>query len=184
MKKKHTPQSVLNLSNHVVNRWFVKVGSNVDSSNTSGIYILLQSSMIFMAHILGDVSEVMSSPVITVSPDQSLSTTTQRLLNEEVGSIVVTTETLELEGIVTKTDLLEGYARCETPSEQPISDMMSTSVVTIEPDRPLSTAARRLDNNGIKHLVVVNDSDILNELGPTTKKLIEQVPPTNNKDTD
>lgn len=111
-----------------------------------------------MPHILGDVSEVMSSPVITVSPDQSLSTTTQRLLNEEVGSIVVTTETLELEGIVTKTDLLEGYARCETPSEQPISDMMSTSVVTIEPDRPLSTAARRLDNNGIKHLVVVDDS--------------------------
>ncbi|ERG91518.1 MAG: putative signal-transduction protein containing cAMP-binding and CBS domain protein [Haloquadratum walsbyi J07HQW1] len=145
-----------------------------------------------MAHIIGDVSEVMSSPVITVSPDQSLSTTTQRLLNEEVGSIVVTTETVELEGIVTKTDLLEGYARCETPSEQPISDMMSTSVVTIEPDRPLSTAARRLDNNGIKHLVVVSDSvegiltttDILNELGPTTKKLIEQVPPTNNKDTD
>ena len=61
-----------------------------------------------MPHILGDVSEVMSSPVITVSPDQSLSTTTQRLLNEEVGSIVVTTETVELEGIVTKTDLLEG----------------------------------------------------------------------------
>ena len=80
----------------------------MDSSNVSGIYILLQSSVIFMPHILGDVSEVMSSPVITVSPDQSLSTTTQRLLNEEVGSIVVTTETLELEGIVTKTDLLEG----------------------------------------------------------------------------
>jgi CBS domain-containing protein len=35
---------------------------------------------------------------------------------------------------------------------------MSTSVATIDPDRPLSTAARRLDNNGIKHLVVVDDS--------------------------
>jgi CBS domain-containing protein len=134
-----------------------------------------------MTHILGTVSDAMSSPVITVPPDRSLADAADRLLDEGVGSAVVTTE--RLEGIVTKTDLLAGHTVCETPTGEPVSRVMSSPVVTVRPDQPLSAAARRLDENGIKHLVVVEEgvegvlttTDILNQLAPTTTKLVDQV---------
>lgn len=134
-----------------------------------------------MTHILGTISDAMSSPVITVPPDQSLADTADRLLDEGVGSAVVTTE--RLEGIVTKTDLLAGHTMCETPAGEPVSRVMSSPVVTVQPDQPLSAAARRLDEDGIKHLVVVDEgvegvlttTDILNQLAPTTTKLVDQM---------
>ncbi|MFT4880503.1 MAG: signal-transduction protein with cAMP-binding, CBS, and nucleotidyltransferase domain [Salinirussus sp.] len=134
-----------------------------------------------MTHILGTVSEAMSSPVITVPPDRSLTDAAEQLLGEGVGSAVVTAETLE--GIVTKTDLLAGHSACDDPAGQPVSRVMSSPVVTVQPDQPLSAAARRLDDNEIKHLVVVDKgvegvlttTDILNQLAPTTTKLVDQV---------
>ncbi|SDG27750.1 CBS domain-containing protein [Halorientalis regularis] len=134
-----------------------------------------------MGHIIGTVSEVMSTPVITAPPARTLTAVTEQLLEEGVGSVVLATETPD--GIVTKTDLLAGHSTYDAPAEQPVSAVASTPVVTIHPDQPLSTAARRLDERKIKHLVVVDQgiegvvttTDILNQLGSTTTGLLNEV---------
>jgi len=136
-----------------------------------------------MGHIIGTVQESMSSPAETVTRDTSVATASQVVATDEIGSLVVTGGT-QL-GVVTKTDLLSVVAGEGDPETTSVRAVTSSPVVTIAPDAPLSKAASRMDKNGIKHLIVVNDgpvgvlttTDVVAALAPDTEALVNEFLP-------
>jgi CBS domain-containing protein len=132
-----------------------------------------------MGHVLGTVREAMSSPARTVAPGDSVAETAGMLTDHGIGSAVVVEESPV--GIATKSDLLAVIARGEDPTAVPVGAVMSEPVVTVHPDARLSTAASRMDDHGIKHLVVVDDglegvlttTDIVAAFGPDTAAIVE-----------
>ena len=97
------------------------------------------------------VSLYMSSPVHFVRPNDTLVHAQRKLREHSVTSLAVIDDDDELVGVVTRTDLLrigrmqagvrEGASLLVLPS-RPVEKIMTTDVVTVNPDDPLARAAK------------------------------------------
>jgi CBS domain-containing protein len=63
-----------------------------------------------------------------------------------------------IEGVVTETDVVASVARATDP-ETPITEVMSSPVVTVRPTESIGTAGRRMAKNGVKKLPVTEKGD-------------------------
>jgi len=101
------------------------------------------------------VSEIMSSPVVTVTQDTTVAEAAGILADEHVGSLVVGEDIIE--GIVTETDIVRAVGDGRDLSETTVADIMSDPVVTIRPHEAVRTAGERMGHNGVKKLPVTED---------------------------
>jgi CBS domain-containing protein len=130
-------------------------------------------------HALGTAREATSSPTRTVPPDDSVAEAARRLTGHAIGSVVVVEGSPA--GIATESDRLAVVARGGEPAAVPVGAVMSEPVVTVHPGARLSTAAARMDDHGIRHLVVVDGgpagvpttTDIVAAVGPNTAAIVE-----------
>lgn len=103
------------------------------------------------------VARVMSSPVKTLSPDATVVDAAQLMDEHGFGGVVVTDEDDSIEGIITETDIVglvaEGAAEI---ADQPVSEYMSSEVVTASATDTLRDAADAMIENDIRRLPVVN----------------------------
>ena len=103
------------------------------------------------------VSEIMSSPVKTVTADTSIADAAGILAEEHIGSLVVGTDIIE--GIVTETDIVRAVGAELDLAATPISEIMSDPVVTIRPHEAVHVAGERMGHNGVKKLPVTEDGE-------------------------
>jgi CBS domain-containing protein len=117
------------------------------------------------------VEESMSTDLVTCQVDTSLQNSVGCMLRNRVGSVIV----LEAEtpvGIVTETDTIHaGYVTERPFTDIPIRKVMSNPLITISPKKTLRRATQRMDEDGVKKLVVVEDMDLLGIL--TTQDIVE-----------
>ncbi|MFC6827138.1 CBS domain-containing protein [Halopelagius fulvigenes] len=113
------------------------------------------------------VARLMSSPVHTVSPDTLVETAAQTMLEEGVGSVVVTDEEDGLLGILTSTDFVRIVAERHPKDETPVSEYMSTDVVTTTAQEPITAAADTMIERGVHHVPVVDDGTVIGMITTT-----------------
>lgn len=107
------------------------------------------------------IDEIMTEPVRSVTADTPTREVAAILFEEGIGSVVVG----PADGIVTKTDLLAGIR--ENRLEAPVSELMTTPVVTISRDTDLQTAIDRMNEYEIKRLVVEAGGDAVGVVSTT-----------------
>ena len=100
------------------------------------------------------VRDVMSTPLVTISPKATLVEAATRMREENVSALLVPTTEL---AIVTSTDVLDAVAAERDPVTVTVADVMTESVETVPPDLRLTEAAAMMENFGISHLPVVDD---------------------------
>ncbi|WP_336023776.1 CBS domain-containing protein [Halobellus salinisoli] len=100
------------------------------------------------------VRDVMSTSLVTTSPDATLVEAATRMRSEEVGALLVPSTEL---AILTSTDILDAIARDCDPAETTVGEVMTESVETVTPELRLTEAAAMMENFGISHLPVVDD---------------------------
>jgi CBS domain-containing protein len=100
------------------------------------------------------VRDVMSTPLVTISPDTSVAEAARRMREEDISALLVPTTEV---GIVTSTDVIDTVAEGLDPEETPISTVMTEAVETVPPGLRLTEAAAMMENFGISHLPVVDD---------------------------
>ncbi|MFD1599991.1 CBS domain-containing protein [Halobellus rarus] len=100
------------------------------------------------------VRDVMSTPLVTISPKATLVEAATRMREENVSALLVPTTEL---AIVTSTDVLDAVAAERDPATVTVADVMTESVETVPPDLRLTEAAAMMENFGISHLPVVDD---------------------------
>ncbi|GAB2813392.1 CBS domain-containing protein [Streptomyces chlorus] len=109
------------------------------------------------------VSEVMTSPPVTVTPHYSLAEAIRRMVEGGIGSVLVT-EHGTLRGIVTDRDLavrglgrgLDGEARVEA--------VMSARVVTVDAADDVHVAYRAFRRAGVRRLPVLDEGRVVGML--------------------
>ena len=108
------------------------------------------------------VSEIMKSPVVTVSPSDYVATCASMMQKANVGSVVVVDEG-KVVGIFTERDLLglAGHGPGVDWSKQPVSESMHAGVDTIGSDTDVSEAFRTIAEHGYRHLPVVDDGRLV-----------------------
>ena len=105
------------------------------------------------------VARLMTSDLVTVTPDTLVEEAGQTILEHEISSLVVVDEDNHLEGILTTTDFVTIVAESFPKAETTVSRYMTTDVVTISPQDPIVDAAELMLETGVHHLPVVDNSD-------------------------
>ena len=102
------------------------------------------------------VKDVMSSPAITVHEDTTVDKTAQLMSNDRLGCIVVTSKDGKALGIITESDLVKRVlAKNLQPSKLIAKEVMSTPLITIDPDETLTETARRMSKLKVQRLGVI-----------------------------
>ena len=113
------------------------------------------------------VARVMSSPVHTVSPDTLVEEAAQKMLDAEIGSVVVVGDG-QLVGILTNTDFVKIVAERKPKDRTPVSAYMSDTAVTTTAQVPIAQVAESMIEHGIHHVPVVDDDGAVIGMVTTT----------------
>jgi signal-transduction protein with cAMP-binding, CBS, and nucleotidyltransferase domain len=102
------------------------------------------------------VKDVMSSPAITVEENAPANRVAELMDKHKVGCIIVTTKEEKPIGIITERDLVSRVlAKNAKPDTLKAEEVMTTPLITIEPDAAIADTARRMSRLNIRRLGVV-----------------------------
>ena len=105
------------------------------------------------------VAQLMTSDPKTVSPDTLVEDAANMMLDAGIGSVLVVDDD-RLQGILTTTDFVQIVAERKPKDQTPVSEYMSTDVLTTDAQEPIEQVADRLIEAGIHHLPVVDDDGV------------------------
>ena len=110
------------------------------------------------------VSEGMSSVVLTVGPSHTLRDAARQMAKRGVGAAVVVDPDQPGPGIVTERDILEAIAAGQSPDDEKVADHLSAHLTFAAPDWSLERAALAMVRGGFRHLVVVDGGETVGVL--------------------
>ena len=107
------------------------------------------------------VSEVMSSPVLSLPPDATAREAARAMLDDKIGSIVIAENGPPL-GIVTEKDLVQRViAKGLDPDTTLLQQVMSSPVASLPPNDYLYKAVGTMRSHTIRHLPVVDEGRLV-----------------------
>ena len=108
------------------------------------------------------VKDVMSSPAITVPEDAPVDKTAKLMNENRVGCIIVTSKDGKALGIITESDLVRRVlAKNLTPSKLTAKEVMSTPLITVDPDETLTETARRMSKLDVRKMGVIYKGNLV-----------------------
>ena len=103
------------------------------------------------------VSDIMTSPAITVDAEVNVRDASLLMAEKEIGSVIVVERGAPV-GIVTKRDIIRKLvALCLDPCETKVKDIMSKPLITIGKDIGILKAMRQMQEHSITQLVVMDE---------------------------
>jgi citrate synthase len=105
------------------------------------------------------VAEIMSTPVVTAEPSESVADAARRMREERVGSVVVV-EGERAVGILTERDLVRLASAGADPAHDTIAQWMTADPDCVAPEVDAAAAFASLAEHGYRHIPVV-DADRL-----------------------
>ena len=102
------------------------------------------------------INEIMSTDLIKVEQQTNLDICARMMLEKEISSIVVVDNEGVLKGIITKSDMVEAYAR-HYPSKLKVDQYMTKKVITVTPDENLLMILLLMSDNQISRVIVTTD---------------------------
>ena len=109
------------------------------------------------------VRDWMSSPVVVVDPDASVSYAVALMRRRNIHSLVVdTTEENSAYGIFTTTDILDKIVGAgRNSSETHVREIMSVPVINAEPEWTLKECSEIMQKNHFHHMPVIDRTGML-----------------------
>lgn len=105
------------------------------------------------------VASLMSTDLKTVTPDTLVEEAADMMLDNVVGSVIVVDEDDELAGILTRTDFVAIVAGQKPKDQTPVSEYMTTDVLTAQGGDSIRDVADRMVEAGIHHMPVVDEEE-------------------------
>lgn len=111
-----------------------------------------------------EVREGMSSVVLTVGPNHTLREAARKMAEKSVGAAVVVDDAEPGPRIISERDILISLGRGEDPDAERVGGHMSDTFITASPSWSLERAAVEMAHRHIRHLVVVDGSELVGVL--------------------
>lgn len=106
------------------------------------------------------VSEIMSTDLVTVGPEYNVADVASLMRSKRIGSVIVLEDDRVL-GILTERDILGVVGSGEDPKNVAAHEALTDDLVTIGPDAPIEEAAQEMVRAGVRHLPVISERDLL-----------------------
>lgn len=107
------------------------------------------------------VKDMMAKSVFTITKKNKIKETADLMKKNGVGSLLVKEENQYL-GIITETDIVHKVvAQGLSPQITTVDSVMSFPLISIEANAEIEEAGRQMIENGIRHLAVTQDGQII-----------------------
>ena len=106
------------------------------------------------------VADLMSAPVVTAVPGESVADAAERMRRKRVGSVVVVDDDKPV-GILTERDLVRVAAAGVETSAASVSEWMTPNPDSVAPDLEVSKAFASLAEHGYRHIPVVDGTRLV-----------------------
>lgn len=104
----------------------------------------------------------MTSPVISIRKNAKVSEAASAMCAHNIGSLVIVDSEEKPVGIVTERDMLRKVVvTCKNPKAVDVTQIMSSPLVTGNPDMDLEKAAKLMIKNEIKRLPIVEEGRLV-----------------------
>jgi CBS domain-containing protein len=108
------------------------------------------------------VRDVMSSPVVTMDEDETSNRAAANMDMKDLGAVIVTNKAGKSIGIITERDIVKRVvAKNLMPDTVKAKEIMTTPLVTIEPEAAITDAARRMTRLDIRRLGVIYKGNLV-----------------------
>ena len=108
------------------------------------------------------IRDVMTSPAIRIHPDEPVSVAARALEHYNIGALPVCGTDGRLCGMVTDRDLVTRCLASErTPGQTTVGQIMTSQVLTVEPDATTDEAAKLMGRQQVRRLPVVENGKLL-----------------------
>ena len=125
---------------------------------------------------VGDLLQSKGAKVFSVEPGQSVFEALEVMASHDIGAVPVCTGG-EIEGILSERDyarqvILKGKASRDTR----VGEIMSTDLVTVDPDRGIEECMALMTGRRIRHLPVVDRDELVGliSIGDVVKALLSE----------
>ncbi len=105
------------------------------------------------------VGQLMSTDLHTVSPDTLVEAAAQKMLANDIGSVIVVGSDNQLAGILTTTDFVSVVAERKPKDETPVEAYMTTNVITATAQNSVRDVADSMVEHGFHHMPVVDETE-------------------------
>jgi len=102
----------------------------------------------------------MSTLVLTVGPDHTISQVAHSMSERRVGAAVVVDPDQPGPGIITERDILESLGAGQDPTTEKVGDHLSRDLTFAEPTWSLEYAAEAMVRGGFRHLIVIDGGEM------------------------
>lgn len=106
------------------------------------------------------VKDIMTKDVVSVNVGSTVFEAAELMCQNQLGCLVVVDGEVPV-GIVTERDIVRRVVCKRLPGETNISEVMSKSLITVDPDASLKEAARLMSTNKIRRLPVSKDNKLV-----------------------
>jgi len=107
------------------------------------------------------VREAMNAVTVTVGPSHTMRDAARRMMNGATGAAIVFDPELPGPGIVTERDVLTVAGAGLDLDGELVRDHLTSELVYAEPDWPLHRAAEAMTAGRFRHIVVVEDGEVV-----------------------
>jgi len=108
------------------------------------------------------VKDVMTSPVITIGETGNAQKAAQLMDKNDVGGVIVTSKEGKPVGIITERDMITRVLTKNTlPSSVNVKKVMTSPLLTIDPDETLTEAARKMSRLNVRRLGVIYKGNLV-----------------------
>jgi len=108
------------------------------------------------------VKDWMVDLVIYIEPESTVLEALSIMRRRYVNSLIVKIEDNTEYGIVTSTDICDKIvAQAQNPSKTKIRDIMTTPLISVNPDQTIFDCAQKMSDLQIHHLPVVNEDGVI-----------------------
>jgi CBS domain-containing protein len=110
---------------------------------------------------VSDIIGGKSRDVLTIESDASVYDAVKRMVERNVGSLLVTVNG-RIEGIVTERDYLRRVTlEGRNDRETPVAEIMSSSLIVVTPETSVDECMSVMTDHRIRHVPVVDDGEIV-----------------------
>ena len=103
-----------------------------------------------------NVSQIVTRPLIPIAAGRTVLDAAKLLLEKNIGLLVIIQDSTKVVGVISERDIIRTIASGR-PLSMPVDDVCTKRVVTVHGNSDVAEAAKAMNKNTIRHVVVVDD---------------------------
>lgn len=126
---------------------------------------------------VADLLKDKGKSVITVTPDEPVFSAMGKLIENQIGSLVVIDAEKKLVGIISERDIMRAaYSDFDTLKSKKVSQLMSTNIIIAIPEDDIDYIMGIMTQNRIRHVPIVTKDGIIGiiSIGDIVKYQLEE----------